>query len=167
MRWAVSTKELLEKVKTRSERDKLSFQEFPDQQTLDNALKKEFGVWATYKFPAKFPSEAHYKRFQDRYEIFCGGYLFFYDEMVRNGAVDHTVRFRWAEQPKNGIYWVEMYLSPKPLAKITHDLKLKTAVVPKPSEGNKKASLNQVAAPPAVVEAVDPPKPPPPPPPYM
>lgn len=95
--------------------------------------KDDPNFWAGYDF------KVGSLNFQDkqRYEWFCAGFLLYYDAVVRNGAVDHTISFKWHKQR------VDIYLSPPP------------------EQGKKDKNINPVTG------TSDPPKPPPPPPPPM
>jgi hypothetical protein len=84
-------------------------------------LKAEFGnknIWKKHPFRFRFKSEEEYVSFQDRYETFVGGYLYFYDERNRSGVVDNVLYFKWSPYNKSGNeYSVTIYLSPAPLTK--------------------------------------------------
>ncbi|HYE54839.1 MAG TPA: hypothetical protein VD996_08355 [Chitinophagaceae bacterium] len=134
---------------------------YDDRQQLEKELKssKAWGSWAKYKFPAEFREASEYKLFQERYESLCCGHLKYYDDILRNRAVDHVMAFRWSPFQKKGRYEVEIFLSPppmKPLYALNRTME---------SAGNERETA--IAAAPSDVESVDPPKPPPPPPPSM
>jgi hypothetical protein len=67
-------------------------------------IEKEENLWDTYPVqdfsPAKKESFTFY---------FCG-WLQYYDEIVRNNAIDHTLHFKWDK----GKGEVEVYICPRP-----------------------------------------------------
>jgi len=114
--------------------------------------------WVHYKFPNRgllITNEA-----KERYEVFCGGFLLFYDDIVRNAVVDHTIYLKWEEKsnavhknPK-GIFYssVTIYIDPEPERKKNKYKKIATL-----------AEIPHIL--PSYGDTVDPPPPPPPPPP--
>lgn len=121
----------------------------------DAGFKQRSKVWVTHTFTGYFESPLHFKVFQKKYETFCGGYLWYYDSIIRNDSVDHGIKFNW-KHVKDDTYSVTILMDPPAAPKISPNIpvskKLKTHVAASlPDE-----SLN-----------VDPPKPPPPPPPEM
>jgi hypothetical protein len=76
---------------------------------------------------------------RQRYEWFCAGFLAYYDSVVRNGAIDHTISFKWTKNK------VKVFINPPPL------------------KGEKNSDINPATS----SFTSDPPKPPPPPPPPM
>lgn len=109
------------------------------------------------------PVNDNYEKFQERYEMFCGGYLLFYDEVVRNKVVDHTIHFKWSLEKGTGKYSVTIYLSPEPQTTIKNYVK-------KSGMGyNEFYKEKLLASQDFTVSGggVDPPPPPPPPPPPM
>ncbi|MGB8193691.1 MAG: hypothetical protein WCF67_17295 [Chitinophagaceae bacterium] len=137
------------------------FKEFTPDDFKKN--RKEFDVWADYTFDAFFEKEEQYEKFKERYEIFCGGFLYFYDEKNRSGLVDHAIYFEWSKFQRATVdtaeYRVAILMNPKPIM-----AKNKVSV---PSKGGK--LLKEISLTSSTTEdgAVDPPKPPPPPPPSM
>ncbi len=134
-------------------------------------LEEEFGVWAHYRF-AGFKMAARAKK---DYEIFCGGYLLFYDEKVRSGTIDHAVYFKWekkdkhaADNPKVAEAYesVTFFLHPRPRTKVHDNLTLASS---ESQAGSNKAHQEMFMAPPPGFDdlSIDPPPPPPPPPPSM
>jgi hypothetical protein len=61
-------------------------------------------AWVTHKLSTPLD-----KIDQEIYEWFCCGYLWYYDEVTRNGAIDHAIYFDW-DSPKK----VSIYLYPSP-----------------------------------------------------
>jgi len=84
-------------------KDLSSFARLP-LKTPKKPVKKTSSEWATYKFKVGSLSFAA----KQRYEWFCAGFLMYYDGVVRNGAVDHTMWFQW------GTNKVTIHLSPSP-----------------------------------------------------
>lgn len=126
----------------------------------DAGFKERSKLWVKHPFKGYFETEAHYRLFRIKYESFIGGYLYYYDNILRNEAVDHGVRFEWKEwkQVKDDDYAVAIFLDPPPgkkvVPKIPVSTRLKsTEAAPLPDD---EELLN-----------VDPPKPPAPPPPAM
>jgi len=114
--------------------------------------------WVHYTFSEK--GLLITKEGKERYEIFCGGFLLFYDDVVRNAVVDHTIYLKWVEKNnavhKNskGIFYssVTIYIDPKPMRKKDKYKKIDTL-----------AEIPHIL--PSYGDTVDPPPPPPPPPP--
>lgn len=123
----------------------------------DAGFKERSKEWVTHNFTAYFDSEAHFKLFRLKYENFIGGYLCFYDTILRNQSVDHGVRFDW-KHVKDDTYKVTILLDPPAAPKISPNIPL-----------SNKLKSHAAASLPAEDEgfSVDPPKPPPPPPPAM
>src|SRR5882724_5606338 len=89
-------------------------------------LEKNFGVWAHYKFPPNFKVTARSKK---DYELLVGGFLLFYDDIVRSGVVDHAVFLKWETRDKLAsddgrqalVYdSVTIFLSPRPMTRDSH-----------------------------------------------
>jgi hypothetical protein len=137
--------------------------------------------WVHHEFYFDFHKENHYIRFQKNYQIFCGGYLYFYDERVRNGAIDHVIYFKWSPFKKsNGPHTVTIYLKPGPLRKKAEEAAYKTRIPEQEADesmyqtgnGVKMEVLQQAKSVTAEAressdQAIDPPPPPKPPPPSM
>jgi hypothetical protein len=105
-------------------------------------------VWVSYKVNDDMGFDQ-----QQRYEWFCAGFLLYYDDIIRNAAVDHIMSFEWTADT------VTIYLSnPVPLHRAVKGGKMK---YPNWSERNP-----QLLAPSYGLMS-DPPPPPPPPPPPM
>lgn len=153
-------------------------------------MKAEFGnknIWKKHPFRFRFKSEEDYVAFQDRYEVFVGGYLYFYDERNRSGVVDNVLYFKWSAYNKSGNdYSVTIYLSPAPLTKkfkgklgslssSNGNMALTSANAGAVKSGGQIVALKKAVATTVMAldgdgeteGAIDPPPPPPPPPPRM
>lgn len=149
-------------------------------------MKAMFGgtknIWKRHTYPFKFNSEDHYLQFQQRYEMFVGGYLYFYDERTRSGAIDTILYFKWSPFQKSfGEYTVTIYIWPAPLKKRNGKVLLSKSnriALASANGGSKKANggVQLLSASAKTMEAlggdedtgdpaIDPPPPPPPPPP--
>ena len=74
-----------------------------DINELDPAKGIVFGgPWVTYTFKSTTPFSSQAAR--EDYEMFCCGYLTYYDDVTRNGAVDHGIYFAWEGSEKLSIY---------------------------------------------------------------
>lgn len=80
-----------------------SFRIYTDANALKKDLKTLAHLWYEYTFPDELGDDAKH-----RYEIFCGGWLHYYDMEVRNGDIEHVISFDWSV-PKA----VKVYISPK------------------------------------------------------
>ncbi len=151
--------------------DTACFDDYPDGETLEKELENPKNQWANHEFIYHFaePICVNYHAFQKRYEMFCGGYLLFYDSIVRRRVVDHTLHFKWSPENENGKYSVKIYISPPPQTPIENYTKIcgmdsDEYYRPKTSEtvyqGIASATGDEALS-------VDPPPPPPPPPPTM
>jgi len=110
--------------------------------------------------------------FKKRYEVFCGGYLFFYDERVRYGTIDHIIHFKWdivTDKKGNTEFSVIIYLSPKPEKKRRSNLQKGKQQVQTGKAIQQKANALMVreSSTAGFNGPVDPPPPPPPPPPTL
>jgi hypothetical protein len=112
MKWA-RVKPTLEKV---SQQDKADYEKSYKYYTLEELKNHETAkyTWVTHQFEYDFGNNDSYEKFQKRYELFCGGYLFYYDKHTRSNAVDHVLHFRWKPFNKKNIYTVTLYLWPEP-----------------------------------------------------
>lgn len=172
------------KSKTEPTKDELKcYKEFDNQLSLDNSFgikrKEDYEDNKEHKRPASHHLWVHYRlrRYieperQRDYEIFTGGWLQFYDKIVRSGAVDHIIHFEWS--PKEKPYTVDIYLIPAPQKKLKEKQSKPTATAANDAEPQvlqDKAVAEAVAAPArdaatfSLDDQVDPPKVPPPPPP--
>lgn len=122
----------------------------------DAGFKEKSKEWVTHDFTGYFESETHYQLFRIKYENFIGGYLCFYDSILRNDSIDHGVRFNW-KHVKDDTYSVSILLDPPPAPRISPHIPL----------SNKLKSHAAAPLPEDEGFSVDPPKPPPPPPPAM
>jgi hypothetical protein len=100
-------------------------------------------IWGEYDFHDILKDDVNRKEKKltkdemERYEWFCAGYLYYYDTILRNEAVDHVIYFKW--EPEK----VTIYMHPAP---------------------NHAIAQNYVGS---VTTTTDPPKPPAPPPPPL
>jgi hypothetical protein len=171
--------------------DRLCYKEYDSREELEKDLVHDKNVWVRHEFIYDFSydvkhqhKELHeknkdayedliekaerenFKSFQQRYEIFCGGFLEFYDRVVRRRNTDHTLHMKWARlgHGKEGnLYAVTIYLSPHPHRYRPHDTH---------ANGKEKNDIyqnrqNYSTGDDAEDFSVDPPAPPPPPPPTM
>jgi hypothetical protein len=165
--------------------DELCYKDYAKEEHLKKAFEHRSHVWVNHEFSFPFGKEENYKAFQKRYEIFVGGYLYFYDERVRSGVIDHVLYFRWSPYKRTGKFSVTIFLSPAPLRRRVKEeslqiaepaLALETSSVKK---GNGVELMERKAQPQAQPmmlmaksgdtddDGIDPPPPPPPPPPPM
>lgn len=146
-----------------AKQDALSFNTYGSQKELEANLESYYDEWFSRKFTYTFRSEKHYMIFRKHYEIFVGGYLTYYDDVVRSGATDHTIYFKWKKFGKDNTneYWVRIFMNPKPWKEA--DGRIVANRLPGCSE--KVNGKRALADPPSTNDAVDPPKPPGPPPP--
>jgi len=114
---------------------------------VDSDYHNKGEKWVTYKLngAAGFPQK-------QRYEWFCAGFLLYYDDILRNAAVDHVMTFEWTEKA------VTIFLSPAPQYRQQVDGKLK---YPNWKQGDPQLLVSSYGF------MSDPPPPPPPPPPPM
>jgi hypothetical protein len=98
------------------------FKDYSSEKHIKKAFEHLSHQWAHHKFRFSFKSEKEYIKFQKRYQLFCGGYLYYYDEKVRNGSTDHAIHFKWSEfcEDSND-YLVAIYLTPAPAKKRADD----------------------------------------------
>ncbi len=108
-----------------------AYKVFKDQQELEKQLEVSENEWGTYE-AYNFNDQQ-----KNEFEFYFCGWLQYYDEISRNGGIDHTLYFKWSNTD------VVVYISPAP--------------------GN---SLNPITAPPATSSTSDPKAPSAPPPPY-
>jgi hypothetical protein len=161
--------------------DELCYKDYAKEEHLRKAFEHKSHVWAHHEFSFPFGKEENYNAFQKRYEIFCGGYLFFYDNQVRSGVIDHVLYFRWSPYKRTGKFTVTIYLSPAPLRKRTKEDSLRISenelvaesTMSKKSNGTQLLERTQQQTLSAMAKSgdtdneIDPPPPPPPPPPPM
>ena len=129
-------KEWFEETKSKA---KNPFKEITDPEKpikeVETVAKPTAGLWAEWDVPASSLSFDE----RQRYEWFCAGYLAYYDTVIRNGAIDHCLSFKWDLKNK----------------------RVKVFINPPPAKGEKNEHINPAKT------TSDPPKPPPPPPPPM
>jgi len=111
-----------------------SFIIYDTQASLDKAIKSEYNIWVSYRLPNPYALDA-----QNRYEMFCGGWLQFFDVEIRKRETDHSIYFEWKDTE------VTIYISQS-----------------SPGSGNRTNIFLYVSAP----GSGDPPPPTKPPPPY-
>lgn len=87
---------------------------FDDKEQLEKLLEKRRNMWDRYS-PAAF----HVKSFKDftiqqktSFEFYLCGWLQYYDQVVRNNRIDHTIHFKWTDQE------VFIYIYPPPAKKM-------------------------------------------------
>ena len=114
---------------------------------VDSSYDNKGEPWVSYKLNATVGF--HQKQ---RYEWFCAGFLLYYDDVLRNAAVDHIMTFEWTGQT------VTIFLSPAPEYRKLIDGKLK---YPNWEQGDPQLLVSSYG------RESDPPPPPPPPPPPM
>jgi hypothetical protein len=142
---------------------------YPDQKALEKELELAKNVWAEYEFKFHFyKPDATFEDFQKRYEVFCGGYLLFYDDVVRSKAVDHILHFKWNAEKGTDKYSVKIFITPPP----QKPLKGHNKQSDKTDDKNYKkvsagGAYQNVTTGDTDEFSVDPPPPPPPPPPRM
>jgi len=139
-------------------------------------LDQSFGVWTQYKFPPNCKVTELGKR---EYEMMIGGFLLYYDDILRNAVVDHFVYCRWEPRDKKEkddgktarVYdGVTIFLSPKPMRKpVDKYPSVRTASQGPHVRDTVRGQHFEPAATPApdYGDNVDPPPPPPPPPPNL
>lgn len=163
--------------------DALCYKDYAKEEHLRKALEHPSHKWVEHEFSFPFGKEEKYATFQKRYEIFVGGYLFFYDNEVRSGVIDHVLYFRWSPFKRTGKFSVTIYLTPPPLRKrskeevlrITEQELVTEAATTLPKKGNgvqllvrpQPQLLSAMAKTGDTDNEIDPPPPPPPPPPPM
>lgn len=152
--------------------DAICFDEYPDIDTLKKDMEQPDNKWAHHSFKHHFRTPGSYELFQKRYETFCGGFLFFYDEIVRRRTVDHTIHFNWSPEKGTGKYSVTIYLSPAPQKAIRNYAKINGKSYDEyyREKTNKDIFQNLTTSGDGDGEdslSVDPPPPPPPPPPSL
>ena len=110
-----------------------------------------WGEWKTYKL-----SEGAIKDKAQKisYECYCCGFLSYYDDIVRNGMVNHQIYFKWS-----GFEKVVVYINPAPK---------RAKQISKKKSGHKKLqmeSMNSIGDNEVTAHGIDPQPPPTPPPP--
>lgn len=150
--------------------DSLCYKDFQSEEHFNKTFNHKSREWVTHEFEYNFGKSDNFKKFQKRYEIFCGGYLHYYDMITRNGLTDHCIAFRWNVTGKNK-YAVTILLSPPPLKQKKENLALTTSKLAagKKFMSNGTMVLAAESSPGGRQDdyAIDPPPPPPPPPPPL
>ena len=122
---------------------------------------KPYYHWVTYPLPISQPGPKHdhfnyHQRSQENYELFCGGWVQFYDSIVKKGDTDHKIYFFWKQYES-----VTLYIDdPNAQDYIDDDAKHKEYIKNKPD------AKYTVVLPYTPPPAGDPPSVPAPPPPY-
>jgi hypothetical protein len=173
--------------------NRLCYKEFESEAALEKELVHSKNVWAYHEFIYDFGYDAreklkelqkkdpkafesmveeaemgNFKKFQQRYEIFTGGYLEFYDRIVRRRVVDHVVYFKWLKlgRGKDGnLYAVKIFLSPAPMRYKPYSTHYNAQSANELYQNEQNFSTATSETPDEL--ATDPPPPPPPPPPSM
>ncbi len=87
-----------------------SYKVFPDPATLEEYFKKNGAIWDTYS--AEQLGGKKMDDFSDEqktaFEFYVCGWLQYYDEITRNGAIHHLLYFKWKFTD------VDVYIAPKP-----------------------------------------------------
>src|SRR4051812_5109658 len=119
MKWARVVDNPERATKNASEADQLSLR-FISRKDLE----KDFCVWTQYKFHSDYKVT---ERGMRDYEMMVGGFLMYYDSIVRNVTKDHAVYLEWdlkeAGLSKDGhskrytCAGLSIYLNPKALRK--------------------------------------------------
>lgn len=150
-----------------------SYEYYANESTLNRQFAgNKDNLWVRYDLGKEYKpkDEVVYQRFQRDYEMYCGGFLQYYDIEVRNRATNHQLYFEWAPFKRDGTLYVALYLFPRPL-------KVKDRIEAwKKQQAANAGGLQKTAGEVLVEEAaaderedlnasIDPPTPPPPPPP--
>ncbi|MBE7170773.1 MAG: hypothetical protein INR73_09285 [Williamsia sp.] len=164
--------------------DRESYDFYDDQKEVDKKLKidrtgippdepnpdpKQKHLWIAYQFN-KFIQPKQ----QRDYEIFCGGFLVYHENIIKLNKVKYQLYFDWSKRKDKLPFSVSIYITPAPVKEERKYLQPE-----KPATGTKKAGTAEAHK--AVADAdvaglqddaissrfvsVDPPPPPPPPPP--
>lgn len=80
-----------------------SFKIYTNEPALKADLEIKTNLWYEHKFSSEVSEDV-----KQRFEIFCGGWLHYYDIEVRDGDTDHIISFDWSV-PK----LVKVYISPR------------------------------------------------------
>src|SRR5262249_3863135 len=156
-------------------------------ESLEKQMVKDENLWCQYQFefdftceekekheklekenPAEFnkliekAAEANFLSFQKRYELYCGGFLQFYDHVVRRKTTDHTIYLKWfnmGEGKEKCLYAVRFYLSPAPSRYKPFSQKATNGL-----SNKEKSGTNYLTGDSGEDASTDPPPPPPPPP---
>ncbi|MBS1566552.1 MAG: hypothetical protein JST39_19365, partial [Bacteroidetes bacterium] len=136
---------------------------------------RDFQPWVTFKFPPNCRITTLSRR---EYEMVIGGYLLYYDNIVRSGLTDHHLLVQWHSHDKGKpddktarVYdGVTLLLSPPALRKSRGRTEGTTAAIAGQTNDAAQSQHFESAATPGPDDpfsAVDPPTPPPPPPPSL
>lgn len=184
MKWAK-----LKKDKPPSDEQLASYEYYTDQNKLDNQFsiqrpasgrvpfppdRTQKNLWVCYELGKGFKpkDEVEYQKFQRDYEMYCGGFLQYYDREVRNKATNHQLYFEWAPFKRDAMLYVALYLFPRPLKVkdrigIWEPLRANPAAKCGESQRAGETLVERAVATSEedTNESIDPPHPPPPPPP--
>jgi hypothetical protein len=179
--------------KLQDRNDQLCFKIFKSQAELEKTMASKDNLWAQYDFewdfsceereankdlqkksPEKFEqlmekvANENFIKFQDRYSNFTGGFLEFYDRIVRRRNTDHTIHLKWlrlGRGKEKNLYSVQIFLFPAPSRYRPHAQSNNGVAI---TDELKKAQNYSTAGNDNSDDfATDPPPPPPPPPPTM
>lgn len=162
-----------------------SYEYLPDQESVDKKFEikrpggrrgdqpdmnmKQSHLWAAYSFDKYIKPEQ-----QRDYEIFCGGFLIYHENIIKLKQIKYQIYFEWSLHRDKVPFSVSIYITPAPRKEERKLLKqgASEAGTSNPgSGGTGKATIESAVA---GVQAdadvndlvsVDPPPPPPPPPP--
>lgn len=116
--------------------------------------------WVRYEFKFNILSDAE----KIAYTFFCVGFLAYYDQILRNTAIEHTVFLDWGSQAvgSNNLL-LRIFISPRSeTGNLYPEVRKKELI---PTKDLKNQSNNKILA--SYGFTSDPPPPPPPPPPVM
>jgi|SoiMethySBSTD1v2_1073268.scaffolds.fasta_scaffold07471_4 hypothetical protein len=68
---------------------------------VKNPQQETFGKWATYCLEKNMSEKA-----QRDYELFCGGWLQYYDMEIRREETDHIMHLEWKDKGKEVTIWI-------------------------------------------------------------
>ena len=108
MKWAKLSRDADDDRASDEER-RLFYKEYKDQDELDKDLEANFRLWAKFEFDKE---DRFNKRAQRKYEIFCGGYLYYHEyEVEVGGKADRKIHFKWINGHGKIKDRVEIYIS--------------------------------------------------------
>jgi len=80
---------------------------FADEKEAKERLEKDnYNLWVEYSLPRSFN-----KADRERFEIFCYGYLSYYDQNVKTEVGGHTIYFEWNKEKAPNSF-VRMFITP-------------------------------------------------------
>ena len=129
MKWTQLKKRLDEDGVDPEEREKI-FKEYKDETELEYDLEKDYNEWVTYPGPDNnFASFGELgKKAQRKYEVFCGGFLYYHDVEFKkypvgegpdgkkypNKNFEHYIYFKWLPEKKGKKDKVIVYVTKTP-----------------------------------------------------